>query len=499
MAVQEVFGGSLAWVADPAPGPSKLLAYRHPDVPNLGDITRVDWSAVEPVDIITGGSPCQDLSTAGRRAGMTDGTRSNLWVQMREAINVIRPRYVVWENVRGALSAVAASAVESEPRLLGDGPCGPALRAIGRVVGDLADCGYVGGWVGLRVADLGGCHGRFRVFLVARAADAERQQQREPTVGRLRDEPRRSAGDRQPLTLLRTPTAQLAINGGSQHPDKRKAGGHGPTLADEVEHLLPTPAACNPNDGESPETWLARRERVKLTASNGNGMGMPLSITVQLLTEGRDHGDIGQDLPEQDLPSLRGDLQPSSLRQEAGSGEAVPDATDLLSGVREHEGDGDQGRAALASPETQGRGLLGVQDDRTAPCPSRGPQPGEQRPGESSDPMRFLSPQASLAGGPGPQDGDEPICGCQAWGQFAPAVHSHERLAGRSAPPPTEPGPRGKPRLSPRAVEFMMCLPEGWVTDVPSLSRSEQLALLGNGACPPQAAAALRHLLERAA
>jgi hypothetical protein len=45
--------------------------------------------------------------------------------------------------------------------------------------------------------------------------------------------------------LLKTPTAQLAINGGSQHPDKRKAGGHGPTLADEVEHLLPTPTAMD--------------------------------------------------------------------------------------------------------------------------------------------------------------------------------------------------------------------------------------------------------------
>ena len=55
MAAQDVLGGSLAWVADPAPGPSKLLTYRHPDVPNLGDITRVDWAAVEPVDIITAG------------------------------------------------------------------------------------------------------------------------------------------------------------------------------------------------------------------------------------------------------------------------------------------------------------------------------------------------------------------------------------------------------------------------------------------------------------
>jgi hypothetical protein len=49
--------------------------------------------------------------------------------------------------------------------------------------------------------------------------------------------------------LLKTPTAQLAVNGGSQHPAKRKAGGHGPTLADEVEHLLPTPRATDGTKG----------------------------------------------------------------------------------------------------------------------------------------------------------------------------------------------------------------------------------------------------------
>ena len=85
------------------------------------------------------------------------------------------------------------------------------------------------------------------------------------------------------------------------------------------------------------------------------------------------------------------------------------------------------------------------------------------------------------------------------FGRYAQAIASHERLAGRPAPSPTEPGAKGKPRLSSSFVEWMMCLPEGWVTDVPGLSRSEQLALLGNGVVPPQAAAALRHLLERAA
>lgn len=61
--------------------------------------------------------------------------------------------------------------------------------------------------------------------------------------------------------LLKTPTSQLAVNGGSQHPDKRKAGGHGPTLADEVEHLLPTPQAHDAQKGKTAEQVAAMRAR----------------------------------------------------------------------------------------------------------------------------------------------------------------------------------------------------------------------------------------------
>jgi hypothetical protein len=85
------------------------------------------------------------------------------------------------------------------------------------------------------------------------------------------------------LLLFRTPTSQLAVNGGSQHPDKRKAGGHGPTLADEVEHLLPTPSAGNFNDGEGLASWEARRQRNLAKGINGNGQGTPLGIAVQRL------------------------------------------------------------------------------------------------------------------------------------------------------------------------------------------------------------------------
>ena len=107
LAVESVLDARVAWVSEFDKAPSQVLSERFPNVPNFGDVTTVDWAAVEPVDVITGGSPCQDLSTAGKRAGMKDGTRSGLWSAMCEAIEKIKPKLVLWENVRGALSAQA--------------------------------------------------------------------------------------------------------------------------------------------------------------------------------------------------------------------------------------------------------------------------------------------------------------------------------------------------------------------------------------------------------
>lgn len=81
-----------------------------------------------------------------------------------------------------------------------------------------------------------------------------------------------------------------------------------------------------------------------------------------------------------------------------------------------------------------------------------------------------------------------------AWGPYAAAVARWEHTLGRVAPAPTEPAPKGGQRLSPRFVEWMMGLPEGWVTDV-GLTRNEKLKALGNGVVPQQAAAAVAHLL----
>lgn len=89
------------------------------------------------------------------------------------------------------------------------------------------------------------------------------------------------------------------------------------------------------------------------------------------------------------------------------------------------------------------------------------------------------------------------IAYADTWKQYAPAIARHELMLGRPAPDPTFPNPRSKSgkSLSPLFVEWMMGLPEGWVTDVPGIPRTAQLKLLGNGVVPQQAALAA-HLIE---
>jgi DNA (cytosine-5)-methyltransferase 1 len=87
----------------------------------------------------------------------------------------------------------------------------------------------------------------------------------------------------------------------------------------------------------------------------------------------------------------------------------------------------------------------------------------------------------------------------ERWGRYAAAIARWAAIVGRPAPDPTEPGTKGQPRLAPRFVEWMMGADEGWVTDVPGVSRSAQLARLGNGVVPQQAAAAVLLLLPELA
>jgi len=173
LAVSKVTGAEVAWHCEWEDAPSAILERNFPGVPNFKDVTKVDWASVEPVDILTGGFPCQDLSLAGKRAGMKDGTRSGLWSEFYKAIDIIRPKLVVIENVRGLLSAKADNGVEYSEEDLATFNGQPPIRALGAVLGDLADIGYDCKWTGIRAADAGAPHNRFRVFIIAYPANSE--------------------------------------------------------------------------------------------------------------------------------------------------------------------------------------------------------------------------------------------------------------------------------------------------------------------------------------
>jgi DNA (cytosine-5)-methyltransferase 1 len=111
---------------------------------------------------------------------MTEGTRSGLWSEFAKAIDVLRPDWVVIENVRGLLSAKADCDVEWCAWCMGEtGDGEPSLRALGAVLGELADLGYDAEWQGVRASDAGAPHQRFRVFIVAHPSDSYGEQSHE--------------------------------------------------------------------------------------------------------------------------------------------------------------------------------------------------------------------------------------------------------------------------------------------------------------------------------
>lgn len=100
------------WASEIEPFPIRVTKNRFPNMKHLGSVTDVNGAEVEPVDIITFGSPCQDLSVAGKQAGIHDGQRSNLFFEAIRIIKEMRnatadkfPRFAVWENVPGAFSS----------------------------------------------------------------------------------------------------------------------------------------------------------------------------------------------------------------------------------------------------------------------------------------------------------------------------------------------------------------------------------------------------------
>jgi DNA (cytosine-5)-methyltransferase 1 len=136
-------GMRVLWHCEQDPFCRAVLKRHWPDNPCFPDVREVRGAEVPRVDVLCGGFPCQDVSAAGRRAGIL-GERSGLWAEFSRLVRELRPRYVLVENVPGLL-----------------------VRGLGDVLGDLADDGYDAEWDGIPAAAVGAPHLRARLWILA--------------------------------------------------------------------------------------------------------------------------------------------------------------------------------------------------------------------------------------------------------------------------------------------------------------------------------------------
>ena len=151
MGLQAVYGDiDLRFVSDIDKDVSTLLAHHHPNVPNLGDLTVVDWADIEPVDVLCAGYPCQPFSQAGQRKGLED--ERAIFEYIADAISVLRPTNVLLENVAGHLTLGGTTVIATLTRL-----------------------GYDAKWGIVRASDAGAPHQRKRIFIWANNGNAKKR------------------------------------------------------------------------------------------------------------------------------------------------------------------------------------------------------------------------------------------------------------------------------------------------------------------------------------
>ncbi len=255
LGLRRAFGDELElrWHTETDPDATLVLKTHHPDTPNLGDITDVDWHTAPPVDILCAGIPCQAVSTAGRR--QADADPRWLWqTGARPAIIGTRPRLVVFENVRNLVGIAGGELWYG-------------------VLQDFRDLGYQVRWaiLGACADAVGGCHHRHRVFAVAKRVENPGPAHRVDTticgVPRSRaalpslraadgssgqwKSVRSEGPDLESATLRHLlPTATAGDTKGTRNATAYRRPDAKPfdtswTLCDVVRDLLPTPAASS--------------------------------------------------------------------------------------------------------------------------------------------------------------------------------------------------------------------------------------------------------------
>ena len=211
----------------------------------------------------------------------------------------------------------------------------------------------------------------------------------------------------------------------------------------KADNLLPTPTVVDMGGNKTPEEWDAWTDEQRAKHANGNGHGPSLNIEALKL------------MP---TPNTMDFLPPRSAKKIAESKKRTPGG---YANIRETV----------------------VNDLLPTPVASA----GTKAPSQQTSEEKAKTGQVWLSNAAKDME--------LAWGKFAPAIARWENITGRAAPAPTKPdGKDDAHRLSSKFTEWMMGLPDGWITDV-GLSRNEELKACGNGVVPAQAELALRLLL----
>lgn len=436
------------WHNEVDSGAAKVLATHWPDVPNLGDITTVDWETVEYADVQCGGIPCQGWSLAGKRKGSLD--ERDLWPVRKmaangtrrrgalDAIAVQRPRLFVFENVPGLLTAE-------------DG------LPFGQILTDLDTLGYAVSWTVVGACRVGACHHRHRLFLAAVPAELVADTDRPdlpPSSWRTPTGWQPCAGTLFGDTQVSWPQAGLVVDGHAWPLPADPCGTAG------VVTMLPTPTARVGGDRGTPNAETAARRMFEEGRRN-------LEDAVALLPTPRTsdvrgvgaHGDGGLDL--RTAVSMLPTPTPTARDATRGAGwgdqpgRPLSEVIALLPTPLASDADGGPGRCNNRGEPKLTGALL------PTPRASDAAKGGPNQRGSSGD---LMLPAAVQPG---------------RFGDYEAAVRRQEAAFGILAPEPTEPGRLGKPRLAAAFPEFMIGLPRGFVTD--HVSRNEAIRIAGNG------------------
>ena len=338
----------------------KVLKKHWPEVPIYNDVReitndRLESDGIRGIDVICGGFPCQDISVAGKQAGIT-GERSGLWSEMCRIIDDIRPRYAIMENVTALIS-------------------GDRGRWFGRVLGDLAEIGFDAEWHCIPASELGAHHHRDRVWIIAYPKGCGSQGQ----------QPSRSGGESDSKGVFSEPTG-ICGNVSCSRCELRSKG-NSTQLDESKERRVYSAVDIKSIRQECRRLWETEPE-----------LGRTFDGFPDWLDKYCGEG-MSYEKSQRTIKTLRNlwtDNVAETLWREIGGLNCFQKAQILFSIMREYEKDINETRLFLEGKKTSARFLRELRRKKESTCPSHRPEQGEQQSEQHSDSLQMVSQLSSF-------------------------------------------------------------------------------------------------------